>query len=162
MLEPRATSVQLIGSKGLREPEATLERRVHECVWHMSELYCSHVKYVGVTFSPLVLVKTLKSVVHVTCSSNSLHNIFNTNVQLSNYTLPQKLYNLPFSPKYMSDKAYINVHNQHTNYILQFQLIYISKLIVNIEVPIKNTNTPFLYCCTYEGNFQNLCHTWNT
>ena len=43
----------LTGPKGLREPEATLEPRVHECVQHSSELYCSHVTYIGVTLSPL-------------------------------------------------------------------------------------------------------------
>ena len=30
-----------------------LELRVHECVRHSSELYCSHVTYSGVTLSPL-------------------------------------------------------------------------------------------------------------
>ena len=43
----------LTGPKGLTEPEATLEPRVHECVRHTSELYCSHVTYIGVTLSPL-------------------------------------------------------------------------------------------------------------
>ena len=37
----------------LREPEATLEPRVHECVRHTSELYRCHVTYIGVTLSPL-------------------------------------------------------------------------------------------------------------
>ena len=35
-LEPRATFEPLTGPKGLREPEATLEPRVHECVRHSS------------------------------------------------------------------------------------------------------------------------------
>ena len=40
------------GPKGLREPEATLEPRVHECVRHLPELYRSHLSYSGVTLSP--------------------------------------------------------------------------------------------------------------
>merc|ERR1712055_1289156 len=40
------------GPKGLREPEATLELSVHECVRHTSELYYSRVTYIGVTLSP--------------------------------------------------------------------------------------------------------------
>ena len=52
-LELRATVEPLTGPKGLREPEATLEPRVHECVRHTSELYRCHVTYIGVTLSPL-------------------------------------------------------------------------------------------------------------
>ena len=52
-LKPRATFEPLTGLKGLREPEATLELRVHECVRHTSQLYCCHVTYIGVTLSPL-------------------------------------------------------------------------------------------------------------
>ena len=51
-LELRATVEPLTGPKGLREPEATLEPRVHECVRHSSELYCSQLTYSGVTLSP--------------------------------------------------------------------------------------------------------------
>ena len=39
----RATFEPLTGPKGLREPEATLEPRVHECVRHSSELYLAQV-----------------------------------------------------------------------------------------------------------------------
>merc|ERR1711911_484342 len=39
----RATFERLTGPKGLREPEATLEPRVHECVRHSSELYWAQV-----------------------------------------------------------------------------------------------------------------------
>ena len=70
---------------------------------------------------------------NVTCSSNTWHNIFNTNVHLSKYTLPQKPYNLHFSPKYMPDKANINVHTQHTMYIVHTQLTYISKPIGSMQ-----------------------------
>ena len=49
----KKVSPKLVSPKGLREPEATLEPRVHECVRHTSELYCSHVTYIGVTLSPL-------------------------------------------------------------------------------------------------------------
>ena len=53
VVELRATFEPLTGPKGLREPEATLEPRVHECVRHTSELYRCHVTYIGVALSPL-------------------------------------------------------------------------------------------------------------
>merc|ERR1711911_268636 len=58
--KPRATFERLTGTKGLREPEATLEPRVHECVRHTSELYRCHVTYIGVTLSPLGWVPTFE------------------------------------------------------------------------------------------------------
>ena len=41
-----ATFEQLTGPKGLKEPEATLEPRVHECMRHSPELYCSQFTYI--------------------------------------------------------------------------------------------------------------------
>ena len=45
----RATFEPLTGPKGLREPEATLELRVHECVRHSLELYWAQV-YLSLSF----------------------------------------------------------------------------------------------------------------